>query len=136
MTHQVHIIGGGLANLVLSWVVHRQRPPFSAHAGEFTSYPGGHSIQLTLLMGMLPLAVDVVTDSRLAGRITGVLAAGVWFVAWTDTVRTGGHWPIDQVAGLLIAISLLTVVYSAANRERQHDSCEDCRHRVDHMHRH
>ena len=130
------IIGGGLANLVLSWVVHRQRPPFSAHAGEFTSYPGGHSIQLTLLMGMLPLAVDVVTDSRLAGRITGVLAAGVWFVAWTDTVRTGGHWPIDQVAGLLIAISLLTVVYSAANRERQHDSCEDCRHRVDHMHRH
>lgn len=130
------IIGGGLANLVLSWVVHRQRPPFSAHAGEFTSYPGGHSIQLTLLMGMLPLAVDVVTDSRLAGRITGVLAAGIWFVAWADTVRTGGHWPIDQLAGLLIAISLLTVVYSAANRERQHDSCEDCRHRVDHTHRH
>lgn len=130
------IIGGGLANLVLSWVVHRQRPPFSAHAGEFTSYPGGHSIQLTLLMGMLPLAVDVVTDSRLAGRIAGVLAAVVWFVAWADTVRTGGHWPIDQVAGLLIAISLLTIVYSAANRERQHDSCEDCRHRVDHTHRH
>lgn len=124
------IIGGGLANLVLSWVVHRERPPLSAHAGEFTSYPGGHSIQLTLLLGMLPLAVDVVTDSRLAGRITAVLAAGVWFVAWADTVRTGGHWPIDQVAGLLIAAALLTVVYSAARRELQHDSCEDCRHRV------
>ena len=37
----------------------------------------------------------------------------IWFIAWADTVRTGGHWPIDQVAGLLIAISLLTVVYSS-----------------------
>ncbi|MEM7285713.1 MAG: PEP/pyruvate-binding domain-containing protein [Actinomycetota bacterium] len=130
------IIGGGLANLVLSWVVHRERPPFSAHAGEFTSYPGGHSIQLTLLMGMVPLAVEVVSESRLAGRVTAVLAAGVWVVAWADTVRTGGHWPIDQVAGLLIALSLLTVVYSAANRERQDHVRENRRHRTDPAERH
>lgn len=129
------IIGGGLANLVLSWVVHRERPPFSAHAGEFTSYPGGHSIQLTLLMGMLPLAIEVVTNSRLAGRVTAVAAAGIWFVAWTDTVRTGGHWPIDQLAGLLIAVSLLTVVYSAANRSREH-ATDVHRPRIDSANRH
>jgi hypothetical protein len=124
------VIAGGLANVVLSWVVHRERPPLSAHAGEFTSYPGGHSIQLTLLLGMLPLAVEVLTSSRVAMRITAVLSAGVWFVAWADTVRTGGHWPIDQLAGLLIAASLLTIVYSAARRDGTHDACEDCDHRL------
>ncbi|MGI9624894.1 MAG: phosphatase PAP2 family protein, partial [Acidimicrobiales bacterium] len=124
------IILGGLSNLVLSWVVHRERPPFSAHAGEFTSYPGGHSIQLTLLMGMLPLAVRVFTGNAWAMRATAFAAFALWVVAWGDTVRTGGHWPTDQVAGVLIAVALLTVVYSAASRDLQHEACEDCASRV------
>jgi len=35
---------GWFTNVVLSWVTHRRRPVRGAHAGEFTSYPGGHSI--------------------------------------------------------------------------------------------
>ncbi len=118
------------SNLVLSRVTHRERPPLTAHAGEFTSYPGGHSIQLTLLMGMMPLAVHVLTGNRSAMRVTAFAAAGVWFVAWADTVRTGGHWPIDQLTGLLIASSLLAVVYSASQSPDQHESCVDCAPRL------
>jgi membrane-associated phospholipid phosphatase len=124
------IVIGGLANIILSWVIHRERPPFSAHVGEFTSYPGGHSIQLTLLMGMLPLAVHVVTGSRSAMRLTAIAAAALWFVAWADTVRTGGHWPIDQLAGLFIAVSLLAIVYSASQSADHHESCVDCAPRL------
>ena len=120
------IVAGGLANLTLSWLTHRERPPFSAHAGEFTSYPGGHSIQLPLLLLILPLAVYLVSGSKLARNITGAIALSVWAVAWIDTVRTGGHWPSDQVAGLFIALSLLIVVYSVAHQATHHGSCDAC----------
>ena len=100
---------------------------------------GGHlfeeQTQVPDVEAVVPLAVEVVTNSRLAGRVTAVVAAGIWFVAWADTVRTGGHWPIDQIAGLLIAVSLLTVVYSAASRSREHDT-DVHRPRIDSTNRH
>jgi len=126
MAFPLAIVAGGLANLTLSWLTHRERPPFSAHAGEFTSYPGGHSIQLPLLLLILPLAIYLVSGSKLARNVTAILAVSVWAVAWTDTVRTGGHWPIDQVAGLFIALSLLIVVYSVAHHATHHGSCDAC----------
>lgn len=120
------IVLGGLTNLALSWLTHRARPPFSNHAGEFTSYPGGHSIQLPLLLFIMPLAVHLFTGSRLARNLILVSAVGVFTVAWIDAIRTGGHWPIDQVAGLLIAISLLVVVYGLAHNPTYHESCHAC----------
>ncbi|MFQ5556977.1 MAG: phosphatase PAP2 family protein [Acidimicrobiales bacterium] len=121
------IVVGGLTNVVLSWITHRLRPPRSTHAGEFTSYPGGHSLQVPLLLLALPLAVYVMTDSKLARNVTGVSVTIVWAVTWVDTIRTGGHWPTDQVAGFLIAMALLIVVYSVAGDALRHESCDSCR---------
>ncbi len=126
IAYPLAIVAGGLANVVLSWSTHRLRPPLSAHAGEFTSYPGGHSIQLPLLLLILPLVVHVITGSTIVRNITAVGALSVWGLAWADTVRTGGHWPIDQLAGFLIAIALLIVVYSVARDATQHEGCSDC----------
>lgn len=126
IAYPLAIVVGGLVNVTLSWITHRLRPPSSTHAGEFTSYPGGHSIQLPLLLLILPLAAYVVSERVWVRNLTGFLAAGVWAIAWLDTIRTGGHWPIDQLAGLLIAASLLVVVYSLARDVHQHESCDDC----------
>ncbi len=108
------IVIGGVANLLVSWITHRLRPPLSGHAGEFTSFPSGHSIQVTLLMGILPLAVFVLTERKWIAGLVGVGAVALWAAAWADVLRTGGHWPTDQLAGLLIGISLLVVVYAVA----------------------
>lgn len=118
------IVGGGLLNVTLSWITHRLRPPQSAHAGEFTSFPGGHSIQLPLLLLILPLVIHVITGSKLARNLTAVVAVSVWGLAWIDTIRTGGHWPTDQLAGFLIALALLIIVYSVASDATHHDSCD------------
>ncbi len=125
LAYPMAVVAGGFANLVLSWVTHRLRPPDSAHAGEFNSYPGGHSIQLPLLLLILPLVVYVITENKIAARVTGFLAVGVWGLAWVDTIRTGGHWPTDQLAGFLIALALLIVVYSLAGDVTRHEGC-DC----------
>jgi phosphohistidine swiveling domain-containing protein len=124
LAYPLAVVGGGLINVTLSWITHRLRPPNSISAGEFTSYPGGHSLQLPLLLLILPLAVHVITNRAWARNVTWVLALAVWAMAWVDTVRTGGHWPMDQLAGLLIAASLLTVVYSVGTDARAHESCD------------
>jgi len=57
-------------------------------------------------------------------RVIGtVVPVGFWATTEIDTIRTGGHWPIDQTAGLLIAASLLIVVYSVGLDAIRHESC-------------
>jgi membrane-associated phospholipid phosphatase len=115
-------VGGGIF-LTLNWTVHRLRPPFSAHAGQHTSYPGGHSIQVALVLLALPLVVWVLTSNIVLRVIGTIIPVGLWATTEIDTIRTGGHWPIDQTAGLLIAASLLTVVYSVGLDAIRHESC-------------
>jgi membrane-associated phospholipid phosphatase len=111
------VVIGGLTNLLVSWLTHRLRPPDGGHAGEFTSFPGGHSIQLTLLLGAIPLAAFMITRRTWVAGVAGVAAILVWAAAWADALRTGGHWPSDHLAGLFIGVALLVVVYGvAANR--------------------
>ena len=57
-----------------------------------------------------------------AGRSLPADRRGVGTNIGDGDVRTGGHWPVDQTAGLLVAASLLTVFYSvgiAALRREQ-----------------
>lgn len=112
IAYPVMIAAGGFVFLALNWTVHRARPPLSVRAGQFTSYPGGHSIQVTLVLLALPLVVWVLTRNRLARVVGTIVPVGVWGAEIVDNFRVGAHWPIDQVAGLLIAACLLTVVYS------------------------
>ena len=124
IAYPLTLAAGGAIYLTINWTVHRLRPPLSAHAGEHNSYPGGHSTQLPLVLLVLPLVVWVLTTNRLVRVIGTIAAVGVWAITEIDTIRTGGHWPIDQVAGLLIAACLLTIVYSVgldAIRHRPED---------------
>jgi membrane-associated phospholipid phosphatase len=119
------IIGTGITIFTLTWVTMRERPVLGTHAGEDNSFPGGHAAQLTLLFGLLPLVVGVVSERRwlrTAGVIVASLVLGVLLI---DTVRTGGHWPSDQLAGLLIAVSVLVFVSGLMRSPGNHARCGD-----------
>lgn len=112
IAYPIMIAAGGLVFLGLNWTVHRARPPQSVRAGQFTSYPGGHSIQVTLVLLALPLVVWVLTTNRVVRVVGTVVPVGVWAAEFVDNVRIGAHWPTDQLAGALIAACGLIVVYS------------------------
>jgi hypothetical protein len=123
IAYPLTIAVGGSIFLMLNWTVHRARPPFSAHAGQHTSYPGGHSIQVALVLLSFPLVVWVLTRNPIIRVVGTVIPVGVWVITEIDTIRTGGHWPIDQTAGLLIAACLLTILYSVGLDAIRHESC-------------
>lgn len=123
IAYPIMIATGGAIFLMLNWTVHRLRPPLSVRAGQYTSYPGGHSIQVTLVLLAIPLVIWVLTSNVVIRVLSTVGIVAVWAIEFIDNVRVGAHWPIDQLAGLLIALCLLIVVYSVGiNALRERDS--------------
>jgi phosphohistidine swiveling domain-containing protein len=119
------IVGTGITVFALTWITMRDRPALGAHAGEQNSFPGGHVAQLTLLFGLLPLVVHVLIDRRWLGIFAAVTSSAILAVLLTDTVRTGGHWPTDQLAGLLIASAVLMTVAARVRAPACHSNCRD-----------
>lgn len=120
------VVAAGLSNVLLGYLVGRERPPFSAHAGELTSFPGGHFMQMMLLFGVVPLAAFIVSGRRWVQVAVGVASAALLALVLTDTFRTGGHWPTDQLGGFLIGGSLVAAIWSLQTSGPHHDSCQDC----------
>ena len=123
------IVGAGLTVLALTWLTTRPRPVLGGHAGEQNSFPGGHVTQLTLIFGLLPLVVHLVTARRVALIGARVVSTALLTVLVADTLRTGGHWPSDQLAGILIGLSILLVVHTRYRSPSRHDRCN---HRGEH----
>ncbi|MEO1059892.1 MAG: PEP/pyruvate-binding domain-containing protein [Actinomycetota bacterium] len=120
------VVAAGATNVFFGWTVRRERPPFSAHVGAVSSFPGGHFMQMTLLFGVIPLVAYIVTRRRWVQAVAGVLSAAALALVLTDTFITGGHWPSDQLAGFLIGASLVVVIWSLTTPGAHHDSCSDC----------
>lgn len=117
---------GGLLNLGLGSLVGRGRPPLGAHADQTDSFPSGHAIEVTLLFGLLPLAVAVLLRSRRAGAVARLLATPVLIVMLVDGLREGSHWPSDHLAGVAIAMTAVIVVHALARVDRLHETCDRC----------
>jgi phosphohistidine swiveling domain-containing protein/membrane-associated phospholipid phosphatase len=117
------IVGTGIAVFALTWLTRRDRPTLGAHAGEQNSFPGGHAAQLTLLFGLLVLVARIVTDRRWWHHLATIGSGLILVVVLTDTVRTGGHWPTDQLAGFLIAVAVLLAVSARVDSPECHSSC-------------
>ena len=120
------VVAAGSTNVVLGWIVRRDRPPLSARAGEITSFPGGHFMQMTLLFGVIPLVAYIVSRRRSVQAVAAVLSVLLLGVIHYDTFITGGHWPTDQVGGFLIGLALVIAIWSLANPGLHHESCSDC----------
>jgi phosphohistidine swiveling domain-containing protein len=119
------IVGTGVTVFALTWLTMRDRPVLGGHAGEQNSFPGGHAAQLTLLFGLLPLVTRVVTDRRWLQILAAVASLPILAVLLADTVRTGGHWPTDQLGGVLIAAAVLITVAARIREPSRHSRCGD-----------
>jgi phosphohistidine swiveling domain-containing protein/membrane-associated phospholipid phosphatase len=117
---------GGLANLGLGALVGRTRPLLGEHPGRADSFPSGHAVEVTLLLGLLPLAVAVATRSKWTGRGVRFVTTGVLAVMLADGVRDGSHWPTDHAAGFAIAMIAVVAVHAIAVTPGAHLSCTDC----------
>lgn len=126
LAYPLAIVFGGLANMGIGFLVGRQRPPLSNHAGQTDSFPSGHAIEVTLLFGLAPLAVAVLLRSRWAGRGARVVASIVLAVMLADGVRDGSHWLSDHVAGFSIALAAVVFVHALASMPVLHHRCRDC----------
>jgi phosphohistidine swiveling domain-containing protein len=117
------IVGTGLTVFALTWLTQRDRPTLATHVGEQNSFPGGHAAQLTLLFGLLALTTRVVCHRRWLQRLAASAAMLMLGVVLADVVRTGGHWPTDQLAGVLLAVSVLLTVSARVSAPECHLGC-------------
>jgi phosphohistidine swiveling domain-containing protein/membrane-associated phospholipid phosphatase len=120
------IVGAGLTALTLTWLTDRTRPDLGGHAGEHNSFPSGHTAQLTLLFGLVPLVVFVVTHRRAVMHGVRALLLVALVIMLADTARTGGHWPSDLLAGVLLATAILVVVHARFRSPELHAGCHHC----------
>jgi membrane-associated phospholipid phosphatase len=126
LAYPLTIVFGGLLNMGLGALVGRQRPPLSEHAAQTDSFPSGHAIEVTLLLGLAPLAVAVLLRSRWVGVAVRALASVVLVVMLADGVRDGSHWVSDHIAGFSIAMVAVVFVHALARMPALHERCRDC----------
>jgi undecaprenyl-diphosphatase len=120
----ITIAVGALTNVVLKEVIGRARPPSPATGTSLASFPSGHTFQVTLLLGLLPLAVLVLTERHDRVRWARLAAgAGIAAVALSRVVL-GAHWPTDVIAGFLVGVALLEVTHLTL--VRHHRTRADC----------
>lgn len=120
--------GGGLLNLAIKQLVHRQRPLFDDPILTLTSYsfPSGHAMGSTVLYGVL--AALLVREIRGARARTAAIAAAVLVIAAIcfSRVYLGVHYLSDVIAGSLegavwLGSCLLAVAALRRRGERRRD---------------
>lgn len=126
LAYPLTIAVGGLTNLGLGAVVGRHRPPFGEHPLRTDSFPSGHAIEVTLLFGLLPLGLAVLTRSRAVGTAARAIATPLLVLMLADGVRSGAHWPTDHVAGTAIALVAVVAVHGLASTAEFHRACSNC----------
>jgi undecaprenyl-diphosphatase len=116
---------GAVLNVVLKEAIGRPRPSAPSTETALASFPSGHTFQATLLLGLVPLVVLLVTQRQDLARWTRVVAfAGVVAVA-ASRVVLGAHWPTDVIAGFLVGVALLEVTHHLL--DRRHRGEHSCR---------
>ena len=118
------LVVGAFLNVVLKEVIGRPRPSTPATETALASFPSGHTFQATLLLGLVPLAVLLITQRHDLVRWARVAAiVGVVAVA-ASRVMLGAHWPTDVIAGFLVGLALLEVTHHLL--DRRHRSERSC----------
>ncbi len=116
------VVLGVLTSLALRELVERPRPL----TGVEDSFPSGHVLQATLIAGLLPLAIETMTESRLFATFARILLVLGAFAAGVHRVRIEAHWPLDVIGGGLLGITLVLGVHWVIGHRRWHARCRGC----------
>ena len=107
LIYPVTLVVGTVVNISLKALIGRPRPPTPDTGVSLASFPSGHTIQATLLFGLLPVAVWVLTERPIARRVAVVVAAAGIAAVGLSRVYLGAHWPTDVVGGVLVGLALV-----------------------------
>jgi len=114
-----------ISNL-LRELVERPRPPGGPLAGQFDSFPSGHIVITTILVGLLPLTAAVMLHStRVTGPLRLFALVGIGLAA-VHRVHDEAHWPTDVFAGVLIGGAIVLAVEWAIAHPEWHRRCTSC----------
>jgi membrane-associated phospholipid phosphatase len=117
------VIAGVAVDVILKLLIDRPRPADSLTGTALGSFPSGHVIHAVVFLGLLPLAVYLLTGSRWLWWVSSVLAVmGVLGVA-ASRVYLGAHWPSDVFAGMVVGGAVLMALDQYLVRA----PCDGCR---------
>lgn len=119
------LVVGALANVGLKELIGRPRPPLPNTGVALASFPSGHTLQATLLLGLLPLAVYLLAGRGWAFRATVVASALGIVAVGLSRIYLGAHWPTDVIGGALVGAGLILAAEWTLCHPRAHANC-DC----------
>lgn len=104
-------------DVALKLLVSRPRPGFGVSVGEDpTSFPSGHVMLGTLVLGLLVPTVYLLTDRRWAYHASLALFFAYVPVVALSRVVIGAHWPTDVIGSLALGFLLLLFAERLAGR--------------------
>lgn len=118
IAYPVTLVVGAVLNVVLKSVIGRPRPPLPDTGVALASFPSGHTLQVTLLFGLLPLVAAAFTIRRPV--IAAVTAASATVIAAVGLSRIylGAHWPTDVVGGVLLGAAMIWITTAVVDVHR------------------
>ncbi len=117
------LIVGAIINIGLKELIGRPRPPNPVTGVALASFPSGHTLQATLLLGLLPPAAYLLTSRAWMFRATALASAAGIVTVGISRVYLGAHWPTDVVGGVLVGVGLIVVAERTMTHPRYHGSC-------------
>jgi membrane-associated phospholipid phosphatase len=126
MTYLGSVAAGLAVDTAVKAAVSRPRPPHGGLATWIDSFPSGHLIQITLMAGLVPLALLVITRRRWVAITGAVLLSLSVLASAVLRLHVGVHWLSDAVAGVLIGVAIVLVAWWILGDRRRHRGCHSC----------
>ena len=119
------LAAGYMVGWVLATVVGRTRPVESPVAGS-DSYPSLSILLLTVLAGLVPMALEAVTRKVRVRHVATTALVLLDVGAALAQVHAGLHWPLDVVGAALIGAGLVVLARIVLEEPSWHRWCGSC----------
>lgn len=96
-----------VVNVGLKVLVDRPRPPMPDTGVALASFPSGHTIHSTIVLGLAVPTVVVLTGRPVSAWLAAPLTVALSLAVGLSRVTLGAHWPTDVVAGYVVGLVLL-----------------------------
>ena len=120
------VVSGLAVSNLLRVLVERERPPGGSMVGRFDSFPSGHVTMTTILAGLLPLTLSVMSHTTRFIRPARLIAAVAVAIGAAHRVYIEAHWPTDVLGAVLIGGTIVLAVEWAIAHGTWHRRCASC----------